>query len=239
MIWLAVVLAASPLELSISGCREAEVSELRRIVASELANGRPRSPIRASVECCPTSAEVTLELSQHEYSGRLVELGDVEPALRARTIALALVELAAAYEGETEAVPLRMPPAAVHAQTLQLDDERPPRRLGWRGLTGYVFIGVSTAALVAAGIFGWHAKVIRDEVDNATLNSEGSVIGLTQATAFGLERELATTTLVAEVLLGAAALTLAAGLAFVLFDARDTEVALAPFIGGAALCAVF
>jgi hypothetical protein len=239
MISVAVaVLAAAPIELLTLDCDE-EASELRRIVASELANTPPLSIVRGSVECCPTYADVTLELSKHEYIGRVIELDAVPRALRARTIALAVVELAAAHQYDPE--PLKIPslPPLVHSLAPPETVEAPePRRVGWAGITGYASMGVSTATLVIGVIYAVQALLEGDKLKNP--DGGGGPIGIDQISGWDLARNAEAHRQFAGALIGTGVATAALGLTLVLFDGRISQITFAPSLaGGVALRGAF
>jgi hypothetical protein len=240
---VATLLAAAPLELSISGCAETEASELRRIVASELANARSLQVARASVDCRAGVADVRVEVTTHEYTGRVIELTDSDPSLRARTLALAVVELAGASQSDAQrphpTSALSPPPLPQPEEIPELRDEVPPPsppRVRSRAIAGYGLVGLATVAGVAAGVFGGQAQALRSKLDSASINSLGQVVSMTQRTAFALEQQLASLMIATDVLAGVAIVAFGVGLGFIIYDVK---AAVMPSGQGVALCGSF
>jgi hypothetical protein len=130
-----MLLAASPVQVSLEDCAGVDAAEVERITGIELGSSPPTpEPVRARVTCTPQQTDVRVDDPVTKKSlVRAIDLLTLAPKAKARTLALAIAELVSASwselllnpEPKVEAVGEKTPPEVLESVRDALPDEAP------------------------------------------------------------------------------------------------------------------
>lgn len=169
--------------------------------------------------------------------------------LGARKAVLGTVGTAAAPRvdkapGAAAPAPVAFAPVEVKPDVAGPPPERPEVTAAGAPISGtriaaWSCAGAAVAAAGVAVVFGLGANATAARVNGAERDGAGRIVGLTQKEAFALDAQQRTQSTLANVLIGTSAALAAGGVTLFLVSRGDSEIALVPTAGGAALVGTF